>query len=212
MKSDTPVSDFTPKTVALVMAAGQSRRFGSDDKRKARLAGQQGLLAVSYQRIAGVFPRTRLVLQWGELPDSFGLPAVTPVIVAAHARHGLGASLADAFRALASDATLADVDAAAVCLGDMPLITSATLTTLAQSSDADTITRPVHQGSPGHPVIIGRRFWSEMATLTGDDGGKHLLQHNRQYLRLIPVTDPGVLADADTPEQLRNLTLTSGLY
>lgn len=212
MKSDTPVSDFTPKTVALVMAAGQSRRFGSDDKRKARLVGQQRLLATSYRRIAKVIPRTWVVLQSGELADSFGLPARTPVITAPNANEGLGASLADAFRALASDATLADVDAAAVCLGDMPLITSATLTALAQASDADTITRPVHQGSPGHPVIIGRRFWREMATLTGDDGGKRLLQHNRQYLRLIPVTDPGVLADADTPEQLRNLTLTSGLY
>lgn len=207
MTSDSPNGNV----IALLMAAGQSRRFGNNDKRKAQLPGGQPLLVESYQRIATAFPQTFVVLQQGEAPESFGLSALTSVIAAPHAQNGLGASLADAFRAINSDPSLADVDAVAVCLGDMPLVSSATLTALAHASSAHTIIRPALQGNPGHPVIIGRRFWDAMTTLAGDEGGKKVLQENRVHLVLIPVTDPGVLTDADTPEQLRNLTLKGGL-
>lgn len=209
MRSDGPVSGQKPGTVALLMAAGQSRRFGATDKRTAPLPGGRTLLAASYQQLASVCPRIRVVLQSGETPETFGLPGPAPVIFAPNAAKGLGASLADAFCAISVDPALAHASSAAVCLGDMPLVTSATLESLMKASTADIIVRPALDGRPGHPVIIGRRFWAKMATLTGDNGGRQVLQQNLGHLRLIPVTDAGVLADVDTPEQLRNLTLRS---
>jgi molybdenum cofactor cytidylyltransferase len=47
---------------------------------------------------------------------------------------------------------------------------------------------------------------AEVATLTGDVGVKALMSRHPTKVREIPVDEPGVLTDVDTPEALRELT------
>jgi molybdenum cofactor cytidylyltransferase len=202
MPSKLPEAPSFARVVALVLAAGHSRRFGASDKRVARLPDGRGLLAASVSRAQAAFPRLRVVLREDDDPLALGLPATLPVIHATRAALGLGASLGEAIAAIGSDESLADVAAAAVLLGDMPAISVETLTALCRQAGHATILRPCHAGRPGHPVFFGRVLWPELATLDGDDGARGVIRRYRDRYREISVEDPGVCHDIDTPGEL----------
>lgn len=193
------------KSVAVIMAAGASRRFGAADKRLASLPDGRRLLAATVASVAEVFPALRVVLREGDDPNALGLAPDTPIIRAPHASEGLGASIGDAFAVLARDAELADVQVAAILLGDMPALRPATLDALQRESGRELILRPVQAGRPGHPVLFGRAFWPELAALGDSEGGEEgrdegarsvIRAHRHHYVELL-VDDPGIHLDID---------------
>ncbi|SDK97395.1 molybdenum cofactor cytidylyltransferase [Franzmannia pantelleriensis] len=200
MNSKPPPS--TP-CVAIIMAAGYSRRFGAQDKRRAQLTGEHTLLAATLGNAQRAFPLLRVVLREDDDPQRLGLPATTPIIRAPRAERGLGASIGDAVAALNGDRELDGVVAAAVLLGDMPVISPATLRQLQGQADAATILRPSHAGRPGHPVLFGREVWPELAALDGDQGAREVIRRHRHRYREIAVSDAGVCRDIDSPDELQ---------
>ncbi|MDR5866142.1 nucleotidyltransferase family protein [Halomonas koreensis] len=194
-----------PDVAAVILAAGASRRFGAEDKRRARLPSGQTLLAATVARAAAAFPRLRVVLRHDDDPAALGLAPGTPLIRAPHAADGLGASLADAFAALAGDAELAGVEAAAVLLGDMPALAPETLTRLADHATPARIVRPRHAGRPGHPVLFGRDFWGELTGLDGDQGARGVIARHRDHCLELEVDDPGIHLDIDAAADLATL-------
>ncbi|PAU76829.1 nucleotidyltransferase family protein [Halomonas salipaludis] len=189
--------------VAIIMAAGYSRRFGAQDKRSAPLTGEQTLLAATLARAQQAFALLRVVLREDDDPHALGLAATTPIIRAPRAGCGLGASLGDAVAALNGDRELDGVVAAAVLLGDMPAISPATLRQLQGQADASTILRPSHAGRPGHPVLFGREVWPELEALYGDQGAREIIHRHPGRYRKIAVSDAGVGRDIDTPTELQ---------
>ncbi|GGX80806.1 hypothetical protein GCM10007160_05010 [Litchfieldella qijiaojingensis] len=184
------------------MAAGRSQRFGDADKRLAVLPDGRTLLAATMERAAEVFPLVRVVLREDDDRQALGVPEKGQVIRAPHGGAGLGASLADAFVALARDTHLANCEAAAIVLADMPFIQVATLRTLLCDADPSRIVRPRHGGRPGHPVLFGRDFWLELTKLDGDEGGRAIIRQHMAQCREIDVDDPGIHADIDLPEDI----------
>ena len=105
-----------------------------------------------------------------------------------------------------------DVEGVVVCLGDMPAVDSSVIDRLIAGFDPATgaeIIAPSHDGRRGNPVLWGRRFFAELMTVTGDQGGKPLLLAHPEACRLIAVETPGILLDLDTPEALRRYRETS---
>jgi molybdenum cofactor cytidylyltransferase len=49
----------------------------------------------------------------------------------------------------------------------------------------------------GHPVGFARQWFAELSALTGDQGGRTILEQHRQKIVLCPVDDPGVVLDID---------------
>lgn len=188
--------------VALIMAAGYSRRYGEADKRQELLADGRTLLATTVARTEQVFTQVRVAIR--EEDDAFrlGLAASTPLIRLRQAHLGLGASLAEAVAALGGDCRLNDSEAVAVLLGDMPRIHPATLRALQQQATRDTIWRPRYGGQPGHPVLFGRAFWPELEHLRGETGAKSLIQRHPSHYHTHDVDDAGTLFDIDTPDAL----------
>ena len=90
--------------VALVMAAGYSRRFGEDDKRCATLTDGRSLLAASVANAEQAFPILRVAIREEDDATLLGLAESTPLVRLHQAHLGLGASLADAMAALSHDA------------------------------------------------------------------------------------------------------------
>jgi molybdenum cofactor cytidylyltransferase len=188
---------------ALLLAAGASRRFGSD-KRTHKLADGKALLHTTVEKYLGCFEQVVVVLRPGDgllqeaLLAGFGKRAPR-VVVADDADLGMGHSLA------AGIAAVADWDYAFVALADMPFIEAATLERLKQvmaSAAADAIVQPTLQGRPGHPVGFGRDRFAEIAALTGDAGARSIVQRRKDQVVEVPVTDPGVLRDIDQPADL----------
>lgn len=184
---------------ALILAAGRSRRFGAD-KRRARLPDGRTLLAATVARYAAVFDRVLVVLRAGEpLPPDCAAPGVEAV-PAPRADRGMGASLADGVGACAG------ADWLFVALGDMPWVQATTLQRLRHAAERtpegdDPVIRPVHAGRPGHPVGFRAPLFPALADLDGDTGARPVVRTAASILH-VPVDDPGIHRDADTPAAL----------
>ncbi len=183
----------------LILAAGRSRRFGAD-KRRARLPDGRTLLAATVARYAEVFDRVRVVLRPGEAlpPDCAG--SGVEAVPAPHADRGMGASLADGVGACTG------ADWLFVALGDMPWVQAATLRMLRHAADSapqsdGLVIQPVHDDRSGHPVGFRAPLFPALAKLDGDTGARPVVRMAKSILR-VPVDDPGIHRDADTPEAL----------
>lgn len=192
MSSDT--------VMAVMMAAGYSHRFGAMDKRETPLSSGRSLLITSVSNARRTFTSLRVVVREEDAPT--GLEECAMIRVKS-ARHGLGASIGEAFRAILEDESLTDIEAAAVLLGDMPYIQNGTLAALKAMSGPELIISPSVEGHPGHPVIFGRAFWKALAEIESGDGARQVLETHAAHHRVVPVDDPGVAMDIDRPEDLR---------
>lgn len=128
-----------------------------------------------------------------------------PVRLVPNPRHaeGMGTSVAAGVFALG-----VDVDATAVALGDMPLLTAATVRQLALAfgQGERPIAIPLCRGRRGHPVLFDlRRHRATLLALRGDVGARSLLSAHPDEILEVPVDDEGTLFDVDRPEDHRAL-------
>lgn len=188
----------SPNVVGLMLAAGRSRRFGSD-KRQAPMSDGQTLLLTSLLAAQQALPELWLVLRDDDEPQGLGLNGNVHRVFSQAAAQGMGHSLADGVAALRAQTS---ADAVAILLGDMPWILPATITQLAAQADAEHIVVPTYNGEPGHPVIFGRQFWPALLGLEGDTGARSVLLANAHAVRRVAVADAGVVRDVDTPQAL----------
>ncbi|TRO13270.1 nucleotidyltransferase family protein [Ectopseudomonas mendocina] len=186
---------------ALMLAAGYSRRFGAD-KRRLVLADGSSLLAASLALPCSMVEEVWLVLRPDESITELGLPASIKLVQHPLTAQGMGHSLAAGAERLLAES---HADAVAIFLADMPSIRRHSLEALMACAAPDRIVLPSHQGKRGHPVLFGRDFWPQLATLGGDAGARAVLQHNAEALHIVELDDPGVLQDIDTPADLIQL-------
>jgi molybdenum cofactor cytidylyltransferase len=102
-------------------------------------------------------------------------------------------------------AALPDVDAAVVCLADMPWVRPAHVEALiaaCEASPARPICAPSFEGRRGNPVLWPARHFAALAALRGDSGARALLEAHAAELCSVPVADAGVTRDVDTPAAL----------
>jgi molybdenum cofactor cytidylyltransferase len=188
---------------ALIIAAGFSRRFGSD-KRLFKLIQDEPLLVAALRPYRAVFANVAVVVRStdSELSGliSARLGRRRPIIVPTDFAHrGMAASIADGVRAAAG------WDYLFLGLGDMPYLQNATLTRLKRQMDdarADRlpcIVVPELAGAPGHPVGFSREFFAELMALEGDRGARSVVDAHAAAVQRVAVDDPGVLTDIDQP-------------
>jgi molybdenum cofactor cytidylyltransferase len=140
-------------------------------------------------------------------PDDGGVGALLSglgcdVVVCPDADTGMAASLVHALRhSLRHSLQNAQPAAWLVALGDMPHVAPATLAALADALAAGAdIAAPVMDGRRGNPVGFGRVHLAALLALEGDQGARRLLQ--TCPVTEVPVEDPGIFRDIDTPADL----------
>ena len=67
------------------------------------------------------------------------------------------------------------------------------------------ICRLSFQGTPGSPVLFPRHCFDELLHLPEGKGGSAIIKAHPELVRLIEVSDPRELMDADTPQALEQL-------
>jgi molybdenum cofactor cytidylyltransferase len=192
-----------PRIAALLLAAGQSSRMGSN-KLLAEIDGRPMVARVA-QRLLSSRARPIVVVlgnQADRVDAALGKLPVERVRNPAFAE-GLSSSLKAGLAALPEE-----IDGVIVCLGDMPLVAGRDLDRLIAAFnplEGRAIIVPVRRGKRGNPVLWAKRFIPEMAELAGDVGAKHLIGEHAELVCEVEMDSDGVLVDIDTPDALAAL-------
>jgi molybdenum cofactor cytidylyltransferase len=194
----------SPKVAAIVLAAGLSRRMGGPNKLLAQVDGQPIVQRVVDTVLASRARPVTVVVghQEDEVRAALAGRDVRFVTNRGY-REGLGSSLRTGIEALSRSDDA--VDGTLVALGDMPWIKAAHIDALIHAFDPDaaaSICVPVHDRKRGHPVLWSSRHFGEMRKLAGDVGARALLEAHADAVLAVPVDDPAVHLDIDTPEML----------
>lgn len=187
-----------PQIAGLLLAAGAGRRFGGP-KALAELDGEPLVRrALRTLTAAGCTP-IRVVL--GAAADHVRplLPDPEAAVFAEDWQTGMGASLRAGLTALTeTDGPVA----ALVHLVDLPWVGPEILTRVTAEATPRTIARAAYNGTPGHPVLLGRHWWPQIIeTARGDRGARDWLA-TRDDLNLIECADLGSGRDVDRPADL----------
>jgi len=109
-------------------------------------------------------------------------------------------------------AAIGPADAALICLGDMPRLAARHLDAVIDAHranranhDDEAIVVPTFERKRGNPVLWPRRYFAEMAALAGDVGARALLDRHAEHVQPLPIDDPAILIDVDTPAALAAL-------
>jgi CTP:molybdopterin cytidylyltransferase MocA len=184
----------------LLLAAGAGTRMG---RPKALVVGDDGTpwLHAALRHLQDGGCRRVTVVLGASAGEAAALLAGAPVahenvrvVVAADWAEGMSASLRAGLAALDPHA-----DAALVTLVDLPDVTADVVRrVMTAATGPGVLARAAYEGTPGHPVLLGRDHWSGVIeTATGDQGARDYLK-----ARDVAVVECGDLAtgrDVDTP-------------
>jgi len=179
--------------VGLLLAAGSASRFGSDKLRHALLHG----VPIAVQALRNLQPEVDEVLAVVKPGDERLFESECKTVVCERAAEGMGASLACGARAAGQR------DGYLVALADMPYIRRSSIAAVREALEGGAaLVAPYFRARRGHPVGIAGRFHEQLIELGGDEGAKKILAAHERELVKIPIGDPGVIRDIDTPADL----------
>ena len=217
-KLNTQPSAFSlqPSVVAVVLAAGAARRFGRP-KQLERWPAPDGPTLV--ERATGLALAAGLaqvyVVTGNQREKVEELLRENPyqaakTIYNPQWEEGQGFSVAAGTQTVQSQQPQAQ--AILFMLADQPRLQPSTLNILLNHLAAlgeagdQAIIFPVYEGKRGNPVIFGKAYFGELAALQGDTGGRTIIRAHPQAAIEVPVPDPAIHEDVDTPEDLKRLT------
>lgn len=186
----------------VLLAAGRATRFGGP-KLLQRLDSGLTIAEQATQRLLLATPDALAVIRPDDaaLRDVLAATGIEILECPASAR-GMGASLSCAIRARAG------ASGWVIALADMPWIQAATVYAVAQQLRCGApLVVPVYQGRRGHPVGFSAEFQQQLMRLDGDVGARQILSAQGARVFFVETTDPGVIADVDTPADLKNFAI-----
>lgn len=187
---------------AVVLAAGESRRFGSA-KQLAEVDGRTLLEHVlALADAAGLAPIVAVVPVWLTRPAAFTDERLRWVRNP-HPERGMSYSLRLGFEALPGD-----IEAAVILLGDQPTIPPATIISLVAARGAKAIVATLAAGRLAPPVLIERSHFDVVEQPRGDIGLREVLNQHPEWVVGVEMAEP--IADVDTVDDLRGLERRGG--
>lgn len=203
-----PPKPRLPRIAALVLAAGQSRRMGTLNKLLISIDGKP-MVRHAVEAVAAAGARPVIVVTGHERERVEAALAGLPVTFVDNPQHegGLSTSLKSGLAALPEE-----IDAALVCLGDMPRVGEEDIRRLMAAFnplEGRAIVLPTRRGKRGNPVLWAKRFFPEMREVAGDVGARHLIGLYPEAVAEVEMASDGVLTDIDTPQALARLAATA---
>ena len=196
-----PETEGNRQVAAIVLAAGRSTRMGGPNKLLAELNGKKLVRIATEQALASKASEVIVVTgHQAELVERALAGLKVKFVRNPDFAGGLASSVKAGIAAVAKEA-----DGAVICLGDMPLIDARLVDRLVEAFDPDRgnlIVVPVAEGRRGNPVLWSRRFFSELLTLDGDIGARHLIAKHAEAVAEVPVDGESAFLDIDTPQAL----------
>lgn len=195
--------------VAVVLAAGRSLRMGPKNKLLEKLGGKSILHHVITALQESQIKSIVVVLghEAAKIKNDLEGEDVTYVMNPDY-KQGIGTSISAGIRSVAKSAR-----GALIMLGDMPVISAKTIDKLVndfnRNSQAEIVV-PTYEDQPGNPVLWSNRFFPQLSSLSGDRGGKPLIEENTDVVSFCSVDSESVHLDVDNSDELERLRATVG--
>jgi molybdenum cofactor cytidylyltransferase len=187
-----------PQIAAVVLAAGNSSRMGSN-KLVAELGGKP-LVRIVVDNVlrSRVDPVLVVTGKHAEEVERVVPRNAVTIVRNPYFNSGMSSSIRAGVRALPKSA-----DGALIVPGDMPAISSSLIDRMvAAFLTEQSICAACYKSVRGHPVLFARRYFPDLQALAGDTGAKSIIAANERCTFDIEATDDGPLIDIDTPEAL----------
>jgi molybdenum cofactor cytidylyltransferase len=181
----------------VVIAAGQSTRFGSENKLLVSVNGKQIIKQV-VETVCSILSEVVVVIdhQSGKIRD-----ALSEYLIQFNKNKnycdGQATSIATAIKVVSSP------DAVLFVLGDMPYVQEGTIALLLRafkSGVGDPIS-PAYKGQRGNPVIFAHQHFDSLRGVAGDVGGRPIFELAPDTT-VVSTGDSGVLRDIDTKNDI----------
>ena len=203
MRGSDRTSRPQPRVAAVILAAGRSVRMGMVNKLLIKL-GDKEMVAHVADHVLASLARPVVVVTGHEAPLVQAALGDRPVIIAHNPEfaQGLAGSLRAGVAALPPE-----IDAALICLGDMPLVGPAVLDRLiaAYAAGDGDICVPTVGRRLGNPILWDRRHFPTFAGLNGDEGARRLLACPGATVVEIEIGDGSIVTDIDTSEDVARM-------
>jgi molybdenum cofactor cytidylyltransferase len=193
---------------AIILAAGQSSRFHAgfgETKLVANLIGKPLVRHVAESALASRARPILVVTGHAFAKIEAALAGLELSLIANPNYHlGMSSSLKAGIAAVPHTAA-----GAVILLADMPRVSGNLINRLIEAFETSVprpqAVAPVHAGSRGNPVLIGRTLFHAVAHLEGDRGARGLIETAGQNLLRCEVSDEAIKIDIDTKEDLRRV-------
>ena len=184
----------------VLLAAGESTRFGGENKLLAAVDGTpmvrrsaRTLLDANAAEVVVVVGHQRGAVR----------EALAGLDVEFRRVESYAAGQSESVRAGVDAARRAGWDAAVFALGDMPFLDPSTVDELlrAYARTGGSIVAPTYRGRRGNPVLFDAIHFDALARVSGDRGGRRIVDEHPDAV-LVDTDDLGVVRDVDYEAEL----------
>jgi len=193
-----PVVEIRRPVAAIVLAAGRSSRMGQP---KVLLPWEGGKTIIEHILTQLIRSRVdHIVVVTGHYADEVKRLVKPYDVKVVHNRAYKTGEMVSSLKA--GLRTLPDhISASMVVLGDQPRLQPRVLYELlnAYSEGVGDIVIPSYQMRRGHPILIGRRYWSEILALRNHEQPRDVINAHADKIAYVKVYTDSVIRDVDTP-------------
>jgi len=197
---------LSPSFAGVILAAGASTRMGRD---KALLPWREGTFLSA--AIRALQPATELVLVVAGANAASLEPIANAyaafMVVNPEPQRGQFSSLQVGLQEVLNRGR----DAAIVTLVDRPAAEPETIeqikTAFLSSDERIWAVAPEYGGKHGHPIVIGREMIEAFLRAPSGSNARDVEHGRQEHIRYLPVRDPLVVANVDTPEDFERIRM-----
>jgi molybdenum cofactor cytidylyltransferase len=196
---------------AIILAAGSSSRMGAGRSKLFLPLGEQPVLAHVLTAVLAAQTRPIVLVLGHQAAQARAL--LSPYLSAPDLQiignpayqQGMSTSLRAGLQALTGSNARTEqqhIGGAIILLGDQPLITSSIIDALiaTRQTTGKRIVAPLYNGKRGNPVLFSADLFPELAAVTGDEGGRRVIERHREEIATVEVEDAQASFDVDTWE------------
>ncbi len=199
-------------TAAIILAAGSSSRMGGGRHKLLLPLHDRPVLAHVLDAVLASQARP-VVLVLGHQAEqvrahiaSYVTHPDLNIIENTDYLQGMSTSMRLGIQALQSygymNSSNSEIDSTLILLGDQPLITAQDIDTLiaAYRTTAKKIVAPTYDGKRGNPILFDASLFPELLKVTGDEGGRSVLERHRDEIATVEMGNSLANIDVDTWE------------
>jgi molybdenum cofactor cytidylyltransferase len=182
---------------AILLAAGQSKRMGK--LKQLMPFGRSTIVGQAVDNLLNSAVNEVIVVVGYMAEDVTKAIAAKPVKVVINPdfEQGMSTSIIAGLKSVHSK-----TQGVMLALGDQPLVNSQTINILIEEfyNHDKGIAVPTYRGRKGHPIIFAIKYKEQLLRLSGDVGGRQIIEDHPEDVLEVAVDSESIVADVDTTD------------